>query len=66
MCEIFIESIANRAMHAFHYSIFQVEFPAHLKLNAPSCPENAIKKFLALIGRHPYGAKFCRIFRVME
>jgi len=34
MCEIFIVSIANRAMHVFHYRTFQVGFRAHLKLNA--------------------------------
>jgi len=33
MCEIFIEAIANRAMHAFHDRNIQVGVSAHLKQN---------------------------------
>ena len=36
MYEICIESIANRALHAFDDRTFQVGVPAHMKLNAPT------------------------------
>jgi len=60
MCDIFIESIAYRAMHAFHVRTFQVGFTAHLEENAISVvPEHVlkmfIKSFLALISAHTYG-----------
>ena len=61
MCGIFVEIIAKRAMHGFHYRKFQVGVPTHLNQNVP-LPVKVLKmftyKFLPLsvrthIGRRP-------------
>jgi len=43
--KIFIESIANRAMHAFHYRTFQVGVPANLILDA-FVPQHVLKMLI--------------------
>jgi len=40
MCKIFIESVANRAMHAFHDCTIQVVVSAHMKQEAPPSSRN--------------------------